>query len=134
MERGLDNETLLTFIADSKPRVLHLKPLHYELLCTQDIPQDSSPKDDFATVEDLVVYGNSTLRPVNKEKMNAIFPNLTNYLFLEEEYVDIDISMFSNVSNESLDRRGSNSSSSSNSSVSSSEENEDDFVSAESSG
>ena len=130
----MDNETLLTFIAGSKPKVLHLKPLHYELLCTQDIPQDSSPKDDFATVEDLVVHGNSTMRPVNKEKMNFIFPNLKNYLFLEEEYDDIDISMFSNVSNESLNRRDSNSSSSSNSSVSSNEENEDEFVSAESSG
>ena len=130
----MDNETLLTFIAGSKPKVLHLKPLHYELLCTQDIPQDSSPKDDFVTVEDLVVHGNSTMRPVNKEKMNSIFPNLANYLFLEEEYDDIDISMFNNVSNESLNRRGSSSSSSSNSSVSSNEENEDDFVSAESSG
>ena len=133
----MDNETLLTFIAGSKPKVLHLKPLHYELLCTQDIPQDSSPKDDFATVKDLVVHGNSAMRPVNKEKMNSIFPNLTNYSFLEEEYDDIDISMFNNVSNESLNRRGSNSStssSSSNSSVSSNEENEDDFVSAESSG
>ena len=124
---------MLTFIAGSKPKVLHLKPLHYELLCTQDIPQDSSPKDDFVTVEDLVVHGNSTIRPVNKEKMTSIFPNLKNYLFLEEEYDDIDISMFSNVSNESLNRRDSNSSSSSNSSVSSDKENDDDFVSAESS-
>ena len=52
---------------------------------------------------------------------------------MEEEYDDIDISMFSNVSDETLNRRGSNSSSSSNSSVSSDEENDDDFVSAESS-
>ena len=133
MERGLDNETLLTFIADSKPRVLHLKPLHYELLCTQDIPHDSSPNDDFATVEDIVVYGNSTMRPVNKEKMNSIFPNLINYLFLEEEYEDVDSSIFNNVSNESLNSRGSDSSSSSDSSNSSDEEKEDNFVSAESS-
>ena len=129
----MDIETLLTFIAGSKPKVLHLKPRHYELLCTQDLPPDSAPEVDFATVEDIVIHGNSEMRPVNKEKMNSIFPNLKNYLFLEEEYFEPDCSILNDISNESINEHGSNTSSSSGSSSSSDDENDGDFVSANSS-
>ena len=124
---------MLTFIAGSKPKVLHLKPRHYELLCTQDLPPDSAPEVDFATIEDIVIHGNSEMRPVNKEKMNSIFPNLTNYLFLEEEYFEPDCSILNNITNESLNDHDSNTSSSSSSSGPSDDENDADFVSADSS-
>lgn len=123
---------MLTFIAGSKPKVLHLKPRHYELLCTQDLPPDSSPEVDFATVEDIVIHGNSEMRPVNKEKMKSIFPNLRNYLFLEEEYFDPDCSIFNEISNESFNELNSDTSSSSGSSCSSDDENDGDIVSADS--
>ena len=133
LEPGLDNETLLTFIAGSKPKLLHLKPVHYELLCTQDLPHESSPKDDFASVESMVVHGNSSMRPVNKQKMNAIFPNLTNYLFMEEDYYDNDFSITNNDPKENLNRRDSENSTTSGSSISSEEAKDDDFASFDSS-
>ena len=80
LERGLNIETLLMVTADTKPKILHLKPHHYLLLANQDIPLLSSQKE-YCSVECIVVHGTSDLDTPNKEKLNAIFPNLLLYNF-----------------------------------------------------
>ena len=137
LERGLNIETLLMVTADTKPKILHLKPHHYLLLSTQDIPLLSSQKE-FDSVECIVVHGTSDLDTPDKEKLNAIFPNLKTHTFLEGEYYECyeprgSISQ-ENQKNVTFERRDSNSSTaSSTSSVSSKSSDSDDFLSADSS-
>ena len=137
LERGLNIETLLMVTADTKPKILHLKPQHYLLLSKQDIPLVSS-KQDFSSVECIVVHGSSDLDTPDKQKLNTIFPNLQTHTFLEGEYYECYEPRASipreNQKNVTFERRDSNSSTtSSTSSVASKSSSSDDFLSADSS-
>ena len=138
LQRGLNIETLLMVTADTKPKVLHLKPEHYVLLSTQDIPLISSKKD-FSSVECVVVHGRSDLsKPVDKERLNTIFPNLQTHTFLEGEYYECYEPKSSVPQDQqkhvNFERRDSNVSSTSSSSVSSNKSSSnDDYLSVNSS-
>lgn len=125
---GLNIETLLMAIADAKPKTLHLKPEHYLLLSIQTIPLISS-KDDFSSVECIKVHGNSNIPSVDKEKLNAIFPNLQTHTFLEGEYYEYyESKMYVPLEKQetlNLNRRDSKTSTTSSSSSSSKSSNED---------
>ena len=80
-------KTLLMLIADTKPKVLHLKPKHYQLLCNHGIQLNYS-KEYFTSVECIVVHGNSNLPKDHKQKSYTLFPNLNTYRFLDNEYYE----------------------------------------------
>ena len=145
LQRSLSIETLLMVTADTKPKVLHLKPEHYHLLSSHKLGSDSIDKHEFSSVECIIIHGSYKLPPANKEKLNAIFPNLQTHTFLEGEYFETyesktrknsdkqrhvnfkrSDSKFSSNSDASTESRRSSTSSSSSSSS-------DDFLSVDSS-
>ena len=76
-------------IADTRPKVLHLKPEHYQLLSNHNIQSNSVGKDELGSVECIIVHGSCNLPPINKERLNTIFPNLQTHTFLEGEYYEV---------------------------------------------
>ena len=73
--------------ADTRPKVLHLKPEHYRLLSTYKVPSDLG-NNGFSSVECIIVHGSCNLLPIDKEKLNAIFPSLQTHTFLEGDYYE----------------------------------------------
>ena len=119
--------------ADTKPKILHLKPEHYNLLSQQTIPLISS-KDDFSSVECIVVHGKSDLAPVNKENLCTLFPNLNTHIFLEDEYYECYKPKAQDTQRRvKFDRQESKSSTSSYNSSSHKSSSSDDFLSVDSS-
>ena len=131
-------------ISDTQPKVLHLKPEHYQVLSEHNIPSNSGENRCFSSVECIIVHGNCNLPPVNKERLDTMFPNLQAHTFLEGEYYEVYESKPHNNSDKqrhvNFKRRDSNSSSSSDasttsrkSSYSSSSSSNDEFLSVDSS-
>merc|ERR1719347_319779 len=51
LQRSLSIETLLMVMSDTQPKVLHLKPEHYQLLSDHNIAFNSGGNRDFSCVE-----------------------------------------------------------------------------------
>ena len=89
LQRSLSIETLLMVISDTQPKVLHLKPEHYQLLSDHNIAFNSGGNKDFSSVECIIVHVNCNLPAINKERLDAMFPNLQAHTFLEGEYYEV---------------------------------------------
>ena len=132
-------------ISDTRPKVLHLKPEHYQVLSAHNIPSNSGGNRDFSSVECIIVHGMCSLPPINKERLDAMFPNLQAHTFLEGEYYEVYESKPHKNSNKqrhvNFKRRDSNSSNSSDASTrsrksscsSNSSSSNDEFLSVDSS-
>ena len=127
-------------ISDTQPKVLHLKPEHYQALSEHNIPLNSGENRGFSSVECIIVHGNCNLPPVNKERLDTMFPNLQAHTFLEGEYYEVYESKPHKNSDKqrhvNFQRRDSNSSTSSDASTTSSGSNSssnDEFLSVDSS-
>ena len=127
-------------ISDTQPKVLHLKPEHYQALSEHNIPLNSGENRGFSSVECIIVHGNCNLPPVNKERLDTMFPNLQAHTFLEGEYYEVYESKPHKNSDKqrhvNFQRRDSNSSTSSDASTTSSgssSSSNDEFLSVDSS-
>ena len=127
-------------ISDTQPKVLHLKPEHYQALSEHNIPLNSGENRGFSSVECIIVHGNCNLPPVNKERLDTMFPNLQTHTFLESEYYEVYESKPHKNSDKqrhvNFKRRDSNSSTSSDASTTSSgssSSSNDEFLSVDSS-